>query len=198
MMKLFKSLIYYVTSIALAGNCELAFTKTIETEQFSVWVPDSWRVIEGKKFSSFDDLPATCKYFRNPKSNHQDMALSLCVVKLSPAEVLHRVGFRKVNDVIARAGSMDSQVARIEERSKHLLVSASASCGITDSAGFHAAKGNCYSAAIFGREYSIALETDGTEPLKVVRKVVNSVKLHTPGDVSEFRKQLDSVNLNEN
>jgi hypothetical protein len=198
MMKRIESFICHIAVFVLAGFCNDTFGRVLKTEHFSAWVPDSWRAFEGNDFSSFDKLPTQCKYFKNPKNKYQSMAISLCVVKMNPAEILHRIGFRRINDDIVRVGSMDSQVARIEYRSNYPMISAAATCGITDSAGFHAAKGNCFSAAIFGRDYDVAVETDGTEPLDVVRRVTNSVILHTPAGNKMSRKELETVNLDEN
>lgn len=191
-------LLFCITVLKLlAAVCNPVFARNVVTKQYTVWTPDSWRIYEGSRFSSFDGVPANCKYFRDSKKKRQDMALSLCVLSISPEEVLRRVGFQRVEDNIVRVGSMDSQSAFIEERSGHLMVSAAASCGVSDGAGFHSALGNCYSAAIFGRDISIALETDGTEPLAIVRKVANSVSLRTPGQIEFFRKKVENFGLDD-
>jgi hypothetical protein len=195
MMNRFKLTIHvFIIGVLLCEDCSVS-AKTINSGYFSITIPDGWKVFDGQKFSSFDGPPAQCIFFRNPINKYQDFALSVCAVGVKPGELLRRIGFQKINGEIVRTGSMDYQKARIQERNGHLMVSAAASCGVSDAAGFHAAGGKCYSAAIFGKQRNVAVETDGTEPLELVSKIVNSIRLRTAGDVQSFKDQLDSVQL---
>jgi hypothetical protein len=189
------NLIATITFVAVSGLSGGlgSGASTINSGAYSVQVPNSWVRLNGSSLSSFDDQSANCSYFLDKKVKHQSAALSICVIRMSPERALGQVGFQKVDDRLVRAGSMDAKPAQIEEHAGYVKVSGNASCGIYDDAGFHAAGGNCYSAIIFGRDYHIALETDGSEPLNLIHQIADSVKSKTEGDAPIFRDKLKHI-----
>jgi hypothetical protein len=171
--------------------------KSISNSHYNAWIPDKWIEFNDEIYNPFDSNQAKCIYFRNPKNKYQSLAVSLCLVDLAPEQILSHIGFTKIDGHIVRTGSMDFQAAHIEEKSGHIRVFASSTCGISDEVGFHAAGGDCYSEAIFGQDYSLTLETDGTEPMNLIKKISDSIILNTPGDPSFFIKKIKDARLDK-
>jgi hypothetical protein len=181
-MQVRRSFLLILSSIIFRTTGTTTTAQVASTSGFSASIPDSWIKFDGGIFNPFNEMPATCSYYRDPRNHQQSFALSICKIKATPSQALSRIGFQTIDGRLVRAGSVDAQDAIIDERNGYIRVSGDASCGISDEAGFHAAGGNCYYAIIFGRDYSVALETDGSEPLSVIRKITDSVILKTPAD----------------
>lgn len=162
-------------------------SRTIEEEQFTLVIPKKWR-------ASKDADNGQCTLLHDAKDQDRPFALRICLVMEDPGFVASEHGFFLDNKSWTYAGSMDTQPAKLSVASSGVRLTGTASCGITDESGFHAAGGECLTSIVFGEEYSVVFETDGTATdLSEIKIIVDSAVLTRPGAIGTIKAQLEST-----
>lgn len=161
---------------------------TIEEEKFTLAAPETWQIVE-------DASNGQCRLFRDTAAQSRLTVLRLCIVTKDPDSIASERGFFFDSGSWTYAGSMDIQPAELSVSDNNVRLTGVASCGITSETGFHAAGGECLTAIVFGQNYSIVFETDGTQTdFSEITKIVNSTTVTDAGSVESIKAQLEPTN----
>lgn len=163
----------------------------LEEQQYTLTVPRTWTIEK-------DSLNPDCKLLKSPKATkEQNFSVRLCVVVGSPTLIASERGFYRDGEDWIYTGSMDTRPAKLSEGGGGMMrLTGKASCGITNSTGFHAPGGECYTTVVFGQNYSVVFETDGTfKDYSTIQKILGSTTLVAPGD---HRVVKEMLGLSEN
>ncbi|MEM5429929.1 hypothetical protein [Cupriavidus oxalaticus] len=136
--------------------------------------------------------------YENIKIRPKEAEIFLCLKKGNTLSVAESHGFFKIDGQWIKSGSMDTGMASIHETETQMTISGEASCGIFDSAGFHAAGGICRSVIVLGQTYGVTVDMVVNEFGKPVakrknealQKIVDSIRLSNPGSRKAIKESL--------
>ncbi|WP_038488792.1 hypothetical protein [Collimonas arenae] len=139
---------------------------------YAIAIPKIWKTLR-------DPVDENCMLVgKNVDYKKSKFTASICVLHLSPKDALRESGFFVIDNNWIKGGSMDSGMAKIEYKKDFTSISGSASCGISDSAGFHAAGGTCFTYLVFGADYSVRIDGNGDINLNNdIQKIIKTLKI---------------------
>ena len=163
--------------------------QVINEERFTLVIQETWQM-------DADANNGQCKLLHDAAGQNRPFALRLCLIARDPDSIASEHGFFFDSGSWTYAGSMDIQPAELSVTDIDVRLTGVASCGITKETGFHAAGGECLTSIIFGEDYSIVFETDGTQTeFSEIDRIIESTVLTDAGSVDAIMSQIGPTSI---